>query len=219
MVVDGIEIVRERPVAVSLVRTGVKHHAALGRDEFRHAAHLPRRLVDDGRGKILEPNRLSGDLPLGDLAARRDGKQRRKRRRGLAVRIVDLRLESDTRSCGLHCLAPYGKRLATFAAIAGRMHPLVAEPMRSAARPSADDQLLAERRNRALPRLDRHGNLPPPVVRHAICLAPLADAVKPVIVPQADDNTCNGSFRYLANSLRKEIGCRRIARTERPLLP
>ena len=204
MDVHRVEIVRKRQIPVAtLVRTGIEHHATLWRYDLRDAAHLLRRLVHDGRGQVLESNRLTRDLPFGDFAAGRDGKQRGERRIGLAVGVVDLRLEADAPSRSLHRLAPDGQRLAALAAVSRRMDPLRSQPVRGPARPRAHDQFLAERLEGAFPCTNGKRHLPTPVARHAVRLAPVANTVQPIVVPEADDDTCQ--FQQITRFLGRAV--------------
>ena len=238
VVVDGVEFVRERGVSVALVRARVEHHASLRRDELCGAAHLPRRLVNDGRGQALESDGLPRYLPLRYIAARRDGEKRGERRIRLAVGVVHLRLEENVLPGALHRLAPHRERIAALSAVARSVHPLRAEPVRRAARPGADDQGLAEGLQRLLPRADREGDLPAPVAAKAALSAAVAHAVESVVVPQARNYSRDpqgGAASRRANSLRRswklhllgnfpnglneELARGGVARTHRALLP
>ena len=178
-----------------------------------------RRLVDDGRGQALESDGLPRYLPLRYIAARRDGEERGERRIRLAVGVVYLRLEEDVLPGALHRLAPHRQRLAALPAVARGVHPLRAEPVRRAARPGADDQRLAEGLERLLPRADRERDLPAPVAAEAVFPAALADAVEPVVVPQARNYSRDSIDRNLTDRLREELARRGVARTHRALLP
>ena len=219
MEVHGVEPVGKRRISVPLVRARVEHHAAFRRHKVLHARELPRRLRDDRRGEVLPADSLPGDLPFGDVAARRDLQERGERRIRLAVGVVDLRLEEDASPRSAHRLTPHGKRLAARPAVARRMDPLVSKPVGRAARPGADDEFLLQRFQRVFPRLDRERDLAPPVSRGTVRLAPVADAVESVVVPQRDDDADHLRHGDLAHGFAEECGRRGVARTKRPLLP
>ena len=219
MEIHGIQPVGKRRIAVPLVRARIEHHAVLGRNERFHAGELPRRLRDDRSGKILPPDGLPRDLPLGDVAARRDGQKSGKRRVGLTVGVVDLRLEKDVRTRLAHRLAPHGKRLAARSAVSRRVNPLFAEPVRGAARPCADDEFLFKRLERLLPRRNRKRDLTSPVSGSPVLPTPVADAVESIIVPETDDHAGDLRHGNLTHGLAEESGSRRIARTKSPLFP
>ena len=142
--VDAVQNIIEQGIIGLSGAAGKDADAAVMPDQLQAFLHRPIRVCHRGGGKIETPGGLAGDLILGDFRVRLFvAKERGKRRVRLAVRIIDLGLERDVRRQFPDDPSPKIRSLAAKTAIAGRVNPLVAQPMRHARRPGAHDPLFS----------------------------------------------------------------------------